>query len=678
MSAEVGNVSSIGGFFARLRKKRIPEILAGFVGGGWLILEFVHWILIDHYHFPENTLDVTFITLLCALSCTLTWRVFGGAEKRKRKFKIEFVLIPVLILVTAFFDIRLVRQAARHEKPSLGDAGGTPPGNAGLKINPKRVVVAPFENKTGDPSLDPIGSIAADWITQGISQINVLEVSPQGAPAASGKPDKGKPGSGSGPIDLKALSEETGAGTVITGSYYLSGEDLEFQFQITDVLNSRLLRAMAGIKGKLRSRMETIDVLCRRIMGAMAQLSEHSSTAAFGETPTPPLYDAYREFMLGVELFGGDYAEAERHLIRANEIDPGFLLPTFWIAVAKGNQGEYAKADVLIRRLDQDRERLAPYERHLLDWYDAVIHGRYEDCLRSAQEAVRLAPWSTMLRFVVGSAALEANRPQITVDTYLTFSQDDKERTYARPTGQWYIENLAEAYHMLGQYEEELEEVRKAQKYFRDNLAVKADEVRALAALGKADEIADAVVESLASASTAGTAGEVMLEAAAELRAHGMKERSRAYAQKALQWYTDKEAGDAAGEARLNDLAGALYAAERWEEARTIFNELCTKNPENPDYLGRLGTLAARLGDRTEALRISEKLKAFNRPFLFGRSPFFRARVASILGDRDQAIALLREAIAQGLRFDVSIHRNIDFEPLWDYAPFKELIKPKS
>lgn len=671
MSAEMGDVSSVGGFFSRLRKKRIPEILAGFVGGGWLILEFVHWILIDHYHFPENTLDITFITLLCALSCTLAWRVFGGAEKRQRKFKIEFVLIPVLILVTAFFDIRLVRLAAQVEEPSIGDAGGTPPGNAGLKINPKRVVVAPFENKTGDPSLDLIGSIAADWLTQGLSQISVLEISPQGAPAASGEP-----GSGSGPIDLKALSEETGAGTVITGSYYLSGEDLEFQFQITDVLNSRLLLAMTGIKGKLRARMETINVLRQRIMGAVTQLFEDSDMAAFHETP--PLYDAYKEYMLGVELFGKDYAGADRHFIRANEIDPNFLLPMFWIATAYGNQGEYAKADVIVRRLDQDRERLAPYERHLLDWYKAHIQGRFEDSLRSAQEASRLAPWSLTLRYIVGITALTANRPQVTIGTYLTFSQDDKERWYAHPTGHWFIENLAEAYHMLGQYDRELEEVHEAQKYFPDNLAVMAYEVRALAALGKTDEIADAVEESLASASTAGTAGEVMLEAAAELRAHGVKERSRAYAQKALQWYRDKAAGAAAGEARLKDLARALYAAERWEEARTIFNKLYTKEPENPDYLGRLGTLAARLGDRTEALRISEKLKAVDRPFLFGSPPYFRACIASILGERDQAISLLRESFAQGLRFDVSIHRNMDFEPLWDYAPFKELIKPKS
>jgi len=64
-------MSSFRPFFHKLRKKRIIEILAAFHGGGWLILEFVNWILIDHYHFPEKSLDITFIPLLCGLICSL-------------------------------------------------------------------------------------------------------------------------------------------------------------------------------------------------------------------------------------------------------------------------------------------------------------------------------------------------------------------------------------------------------------------------------------------------------------------------------------------------------------------------------------------------------------------------------------------------------------------------------
>ena len=39
-------------FLAKLRKRHIVETLAAFIGGGWLIIEFVDRILVAHYHFP--------------------------------------------------------------------------------------------------------------------------------------------------------------------------------------------------------------------------------------------------------------------------------------------------------------------------------------------------------------------------------------------------------------------------------------------------------------------------------------------------------------------------------------------------------------------------------------------------------------------------------------------------
>ena len=86
-------------YLKKLRKRRIIETLAAFIGGGWLILEFVHWILVDHYHFPEKSIDITFVTILGALLCTLIWRWFSGREA-PRKFKLELVLMPLVLLIT--------------------------------------------------------------------------------------------------------------------------------------------------------------------------------------------------------------------------------------------------------------------------------------------------------------------------------------------------------------------------------------------------------------------------------------------------------------------------------------------------------------------------------------------------------------------------------------------------
>jgi len=99
--------SPLKDFTAKLKKRHIIETLAAFVGGGWLLLEFVHWLLVDHYHFPERIIDFTFVTLLCALICTLLWRWFSGREA-PRKFKLELVLIPLLVLITVLLDINIL------------------------------------------------------------------------------------------------------------------------------------------------------------------------------------------------------------------------------------------------------------------------------------------------------------------------------------------------------------------------------------------------------------------------------------------------------------------------------------------------------------------------------------------------------------------------------------------
>jgi TolB-like protein len=110
--------SWVRALFAELRKRRIIETLAAFIGGGWLIIEFVDRILVAHYHFPDKTIDITFITLLCALICTLLWCWFSGREE-PRKFKLELVLIPLIVLTTVLLDINLLLHLKGPESETM-------------------------------------------------------------------------------------------------------------------------------------------------------------------------------------------------------------------------------------------------------------------------------------------------------------------------------------------------------------------------------------------------------------------------------------------------------------------------------------------------------------------------------------------------------------------------------
>jgi len=107
--------TGLGRFVLKLRQRRIITTLAAFIGGGWLLLEFVHWILIDHYHLPETLLDIAFLTTFCALLSTLAWRWLREGERKARKVKPEYILIPVLIAVALVFDVRLFLRMGEGE-----------------------------------------------------------------------------------------------------------------------------------------------------------------------------------------------------------------------------------------------------------------------------------------------------------------------------------------------------------------------------------------------------------------------------------------------------------------------------------------------------------------------------------------------------------------------------------
>jgi tetratricopeptide (TPR) repeat protein len=389
------------------------------------------------------------------------------------------------------------------------------------------------------------------------------------------------------------------------------------------------------------------------------------------------MYEAYKEFLSGAEFFGVDYERSLQHLTRAAELDPSFSLPKLYIAVAYGNMERYAEADRIIRALDKNRDQLSPFDSHVLDWYIATLSGKNEDAYHSIVKAENLAPQSYSINYMHGFCALEINRPLETVKTYAKMDSVDPDILYGRASGAWRIGVLANALHMLGNYKQELKEAQKGQKYYPNSLRFYGIEACALAALGKLDAIDEVIEKSLGIVPSERTPGRVMLEAAWELRVQGHMEASIKIANQAVEWFKNRIQMRGANENRRQRLARALYTAEKWDEAESMFKELKKDYPENILYQGMIGLLAARKGERGKALAISEELEAIDRPYLFGEHTYMRARIASLLGENEQAVLHLRDAFAQGLKYGSYLLQEMDFEHLRKYKPFQELLKPK-
>jgi len=542
----------------------------------------------------------------------------------------------------------------------------THPGTSPADLDPGKVVVAVLENRTGDASLDPIGQMAAGSIAEGLAQIGVVEVVP--VPIAGESESESE-------RDLVSLAATSGAGLVISGAYYLAGDSLRFQANLTDARKQKVVATIPAIGSHRGSPMVAIERLRQKAMGAVAFHAEPGLIK--GEVVSPPTYDAYREYSFGVRLFGTNYAAAIEHFERAAALDTTFVAPWLHIYFCHTNQGKYAQGDSLLRSLSQRRERFSPYEGMFLDYMGAHMRGNNAEQLRVLRLMQGAAPDDDVVAYLTGVAALALNRPGETVAAISTVVYEPRDSAfYARS---WGFSVLALALHLLDEHEEELEILRRAREIYPDIISLRAGEARALVALGRLDDVETLIDETLAASGSFGTPAGVMSEASVALRVHVGREEAIEMAERAVAWRED----ELEGKTVVDDWWGHFYMAddlsmaERWQEARGLLLQLASERPEDLEVMGYLGVLAARLGDHGEARATLEDLRRLDDPYLFGNNTYWAACIAAQLGERERAVELLRQALSQGFRVNMQLHTDMDLEPLHGYPPFEELRRPK-
>ena len=130
----------------------------------------------------------------------------------------------------------------------------------GRALDPRRIAVTAFEDLSGDPSLAPLGHIAADWVTQDLVARGTVEVVPA---LATGHLDAGA---------VAKLAKRTGAGTVVSGSYYKTGDSVRFQLWIIDVRRGTVRRVLEPVSARAQAPLEAAAVLRERVTAVVDTL----------------------------------------------------------------------------------------------------------------------------------------------------------------------------------------------------------------------------------------------------------------------------------------------------------------------------------------------------------------------------------------------------------------------
>jgi hypothetical protein len=94
------------------------------------------------------------------------------------------------------------------------------------------------------------------------------------------------------------------------------------------------------------------------------------------------------------------------------------------------------------------------------------------------------------------------------------------------------------------------------------------------------------------------------------------------------------------------------------------------------NHVAKKASVGNRYGQAMTLYVLDRWDEADKRPYLYGNPTYWRARIAALLGDKEAAVNLLRQATKEGNTYS-SIHPTEDFESLADYPPYIQLMKPK-
>jgi serine/threonine-protein kinase len=506
-----------------------------------------------------------------------------------------------------------------------------------------RVFVSRFANNTGTPSVDQVGAMAADWITRGLAETGLFDV----------------------------VQDSAGrAGTVVRGSIYRRGDSLQLLAQVTDARSGRVLRSLGPITASLDDPLAGVELLRGRIAGSLAMLVDPAFGGLAVLTSQPPSFEAYREIVEARDAANRfDYTTAVTHYLRAAAMDSSYLYPVVGAAESYYRLGECQVVDSIGALLRDRRDRLTPYEAYSVDEIAAQCRGAWDAAYRAAKRKEELAPRSELARYGVAVAALAVGRPAETVELLDAIETGRGRRSALRSRFDYYL-TYTRALHLVGSYRRELEIARRMRQLFPDLDDALAVEVRALVSLGRLEELRPLLDRAVTMSSTP-----TLEWTAEELRVHGHIKEAREVASELVEWIRARPSQEAQTVVMRSALARALYAADRWDEARALVDTLVQRYPESVSLLGLRGRIAARLGDRQTAQATSNALLAV-APSSRETNALTRARIAALLGQRDVAMRLLRDAVAQGEMQAMRMREDPDLLGLRDYPPFETLVRP--
>jgi TolB-like protein len=302
------------------------------------------------------------------------WRRLGRGRRRPgaRRWPGWLAATAAAVVVVAAL-IAMVARSGRNGQESVPAVQG--PSSAASVVpavsGPQPIAVAPFTNHTGTDE--------ADWLRRGLPEMLTTELARGGdlkvistqrlydLLSAAGR-------QGQGDLDQATttdLARWAGAGIVVSGSIFRTGEGYRFDVQAYNTGSGEILAA-TKVEGA-----EIFQMVDRLTTDLRQQL--HLATGSKGgiRTVTTSSEPAYRFFTEGIDLFNDlRYADSTERFRRSVEADPRFAQAKMRLGMSLYLDGEVKEGLEWMGQAAAEAERMPEHDRHLIRMVHAYFHDR--------------------------------------------------------------------------------------------------------------------------------------------------------------------------------------------------------------------------------------------------------------------------------------------------------------
>ncbi|MBX2816741.1 MAG: hypothetical protein KTR24_12110, partial [Saprospiraceae bacterium] len=513
----------------------------------------------------------------------------------------------------------------------------------------QRLLVLPFQNRTGDTSLAYIGEAASFGISLYLDQTEAELVSYL-ASIQNNTADR------MGFSWKQNLSNFADPINLIEGHYTkTTNNNIEFQCALIDGQTSKIITGFPLAIAPANNFNQAITALAKRIVGLWI-----SDSNIFDRTLAKE--DALRALVEGLRHWYVDYETAIQFIEKSILLDSTFAEAHLYLFDAHYNTKEYSLAESALTRLRSSVgfENLTGESRDRFLYNEALLHGQPEIKYQYAKKLYLDDPTSLEYNTSFAIIALEhANEPKEALQVLETISWDSL-NFLNLPFLQDRISIGIKSAMLL----DEFEKAKSLSRYypnFLDDPEFLRLASKPLVALEDTASIND-ILHQVALTKSKQHLVEIYHDIAEEFLLRNRKTLADHYLKQGL-LSTAKTIVTPAYFEILQNCGQAQKTVQYLEDN-------FSNNLNHPMVRFMLGRGYAKLGNHSKVREIIENIDDDNPPWDFGESAYQQGVLYTLMGDYKSALVLLEEAVKGGLVF-TSI--NMDFDP--DLMPLFEMPK---